>query len=312
MKLDFCIATLTHPDTNRDKFLELTINSFLENTNISGINWYIYINGVSTEIFSKCNELQIKWKDRINLITIQSNTNLGVGAGINRLNNLIRDYKYTLFLEGDWITLPKDISGIDTYWVERSIDCMKLLDLDQIQLRKFQNDTDNRQFGLAYWTNPKNVIGYIGDYVLLNEREYTNNPHIRKNSTYYNLGILPLKEFYDERGNPTELKTSTHWGQAEIHAENKGKELKSAWLKGGNMVHCDHWHYNMDWEKVKTDITGCGYKTNSVINCKYGFTFPKEQFCKQCDDTKDFTDLEEHNWRFEKQLDKEYNESQLN
>ena len=64
------------------------------------------------------------------------------------------------------------------------------------------------------------------------------------------MGILPLKEFYDENGNPTELKSSTHWGQAEILAEASGKQLKSAWLRNGIMVHCDHWHYDDNFDKV--------------------------------------------------------------
>jgi hypothetical protein len=174
--------------------------------------------------------------------------------------------------------------------------------IEQIQLRKYQHDIDNRQFGFAYWVVDRNVESVTDEFVFLKERDYTNNPHIRKNSAYYNLGILPLKEFYDESGNPTELKTSTQWGQAEIQAEALGKQLKSAWLKNGIMVHCDHWHYDDNFDKVVEDIRGCGYETNCAINCKYGFTFPREAFCKFCDSTKDFKDLEEHNSRFEASL----------
>jgi hypothetical protein len=299
---DFCIATLTHNDINRDKFLSLTINTFLQSTNCSGFKWFIWINGESNLILDACYELQTKWKDRVDIIPIQSNKNLGVGAGINRLNEYCQDYKYTLFLEGDWITLPKQIAGFDNAWLNDSLEMMEANGIEQIQLRKYQNDTDNRQFGFAYWISDRNVKNVTDKFVFLKEREYTNNPHIRKNSAYYKLGIFPLKEFYDENGNPTELKTSTQWGQAEIKAEALGKQLKSAWLKNGIMVHCDHWPYDDNFDKAIEEIKGCGYETNCAINCKYGFTFPKEAFCNFCDSTKDFKDLEEHNSRFEASL----------
>jgi hypothetical protein len=301
-KLHFCIVTLTHNGVKRDTQLELTINTFLENTNIPFVKWFIFINGESEIIFDVCDTLRTKWKDKVDIIPIQSNINMGVGAGINRLNHYCRDYKYTLFLEGDWITLPKNIAGFDSEWLNRSLEMMEANGIEQIQLRKYQHDIDNRQFGFAYWVADRNVESVTDEFVFLKERDYTNNPHIRKNSAYYNLGILPLKEFYDESGNPTELKTSTQWGQAEIQAEALGKQLKSAWLKNGIMVHCDHWHYDDNFDKVVEDIRGCGYETNCAINCKYGFTFPREAFCKFCDSTKDFKDLEEHNSRFEASL----------
>jgi hypothetical protein len=301
-KLHFCIATLTHDGVKRDTQLELTINTFLENTNIPFVKWFIFINGESEAIFNVCDNLRTKWKHKVDIIPIQSNINLGVGAGINRLNDYCRDYKYTLFLEGDWITLPKNIAGFDSEWLNRSLEMMETNNIEQIQLRKYQHDTDNRQFGFAYWIVDKNVESVTDEFVFLKERDYTNNPHIRKNSAYYNLGVFPLKEFYDESGNPTELKTSTQWGQAEIQAFELGRKLKSAWLKNGIMVHCDHWHYDDNFDKVVENISGCGYETNCAINCKYGFTFPREEFCKFCDSTKDFKDLTEHNSRFEASL----------
>ena len=57
-----------------------------------------------------------------------------------------------------------------------------------------------------------------------------------------------------------------------------------------------------EFDKAIEEIKGCGYETNCAINCKYGFTFPKEAFCNFCDSTKDFKDLEEHNYRFEASL----------
>ena len=176
--------------------------------------------------------------------------------------------------------------------------------IEQVQLRKYLNDVDDRQFGLGYWTNERNVEKTENGYVYLKEREYTNNPHIRNNQSSINKGVFPLQEFYDEDGNPTELKTSTQWGQAEVKAEGLGKQLKSVWLKGGIMVHCDHFPYTTS-DQIKENITGCEYNDGSLLHCKYGFPFPRKEFCTHCDNTKPFTDLEKHNWRFEQNLNNE-------
>lgn len=300
----FSIGTLTHDAIKRDFYLELTINTFLENTNLpENTVWFIFHNGQSNspvvEMIRKMNE---KWSNKVNFMLLCEEKNYGVGAGINKLNEWTKLTKYSLFLEGDWLTLPQDLSGFNKDWLIRSLDMMETDDIEQVQLRKFQNDVEDRQFGLGYWTNEKNVIKFTDDFVYLKEREYTNNPHIRNNQRYYDIEIFPLNEFFDEHGNATETKESTHWGQAEISAENKGRQLKSVWLLGGNMVHGDHWKYNDDWETAKHDLLGCGWKTRSFINCKYGFTSPRPEFCVHCNKDKNFTDLEEHNWRFERNL----------
>ena len=91
-------------------------------------------------------------------------------------------------------------------------------------------------------------------------------------------------------------------GMIKIQSSGLGKQLGSAALKFGNFVHCDHWQYGTDFEKAIEDIKGCGFKTNSVINCKYGFLFPREEFCLGCRASKAFTDLESHNIFFETEI----------
>jgi hypothetical protein len=302
----FSIGTLTHDDIKRDEYLEITINTFLENTNLpEDTIWYIFHNGQSDspviEIVKKMTE---KWSNKVQFMLFCENKNYGVGVGINKLNEWLKLSKYSLFLEGDWITMPKEFTNQDKDWLIRSLDVMEKENINQIQLRKYLNDIDDRQFGFGYWTNEVNVEKVENGYVYLKEREYTNNPHIRQNQTYFDLNIFPLQEFFDEYGNPTELKTSSQWGQAEIKAEGLGKQLKSVWLQGGIMVHCDHFQYDT-WNEVKEKITGCEYNDGSLLHCKYGFPFPRKEFCTHCDNTKPFTDLEKHNWRFEQNLNNE-------
>jgi hypothetical protein len=300
----FTIGTLTHDDLKRDEYLEITVNTFLENTNLpENTTWLFFHNGDSeSPVVESIRKMAKKWEDKTHFMTICEDKNLGVGVGINKLNEWLKTSKYSLFLEGDWITLPQELTNQDKDWLIRSLDLMEKENIDQIQLRKYLNDVDDRQFGLGYWTNERNVERVEDGYVYLKEREYTNNPHIRNNQRYFDLNIFPLQEFFDDEGNPTELKTSTHWGQAEIASQNKGNQLKSVWLKGGLMVHCDHFPYTT-LDQIKKHITGCDYDDGSLLHCKYGFPFPRKEFCVHCDKTKPFTDLEEHNWRFERNID---------
>jgi hypothetical protein len=301
----FSIGTLTHDDIKRDEYLEMTINTFLENTNLpENTNWYIFHNGSSdSPVIQVVRQLAEKW-DNTHFLIFCENKNYGVGVGINKLNEWLKLSKYSLFLEGDWLTMSQEFTNQDKNWLIRSLDLMDKENIDQIQLRKYLNDVDDRQFGLGYWTNEHNVERTEGDFAYLKEREYTNNPHIRNNQRYFDKGIFPLQEFYDENGEPTELKTSTQWGQAEVKAEGLGKQLKSVWLKGGIMVHCDHFPYTTS-NQIKENITGCEYNDGSLLHCKYGFPFPRKEFCTYCDNTKPFTDLEKHNWRFEQNLNNE-------
>ena len=302
----FTIGTLTHDGDMRLEYLENTVGTFLDNTDYPGrIPWHFYHNGRHiSPIMEKINELSMEFRDRVQFSIRSGGVNMGVGYGINRINEWTQDYKYCLFLEGDWITLPKQYTNQDKNWLIRSLELMDKENLDQIQLRKYLNDVDDRQFGLGYWTNEKNVEKVVNGYVFLKEREYSNNPHIHRNSTFFEAGIFPMQEFLDEEGRPTELKHSKNWGQAELVAEPLGKKLKSAWLKGGIMVHCDHFQYD-NWFHVENSLKGCDYDDGSLIHCKYGFMFPREEFCKHCRKEKDFTDLEEHNWLFERSLDKD-------
>jgi hypothetical protein len=302
----FIIATLTHDDLMRAEYLENTIGTFLENTEFpSLIRWHIFHNGkYDSPVVNKFKELVMLFGGRVSFSIDVGGKNMGVGYGINKINEWTKDYKYCLFLEGDWITLSEDFTKQDKNWLTRSLGLMDRENLDQIQLRRYLNDVDDRQFGLGYWIKESNVEKVENGFVFLKEREYTNNPHIRRNKTFFEAGIFPMQEFVDEDGTPTELKNGKNWGQAELVAEPLGKNLKSAWLKGGLMVHCDHFQYD-NRDQVVSNLKGCDYDDGSLVHCKYGFLFPREEFCKHCRKEKDFTDLEEHNWIFESNLNNE-------
>jgi hypothetical protein len=300
--MKFCIATLSHDAQYRAEYLERTIVSFLDsNPGFEG-DWYIFLNSYNDELLEVTERLfnqysNITWHLEI------SKKNLGVGAGINRLNKMVENYEYVLFLEGDWTCLPQKISGLSLNWIDELVECMEDSDLDQLVLRRYLNDTDDRQFGYSYWLKEDILLeekNYKSiEYWILSKKEYTNNPVIRRNKRFYETGILPLSEFFDENGEAIEVKENPNWGRAEIEKEAEGFQLKSAFMKWGVFVHDEHWPFKLDWESYYDTLKPCGFK-GLEFGCKYGYIKPEQYFCGCCPKNWKFTDLEKHNQYYER------------
>jgi len=302
-----CISTLTHAAIKRGMFLEETIKSVADNLNYDKkIDWYILSNGIDEEMQESINKIKKLYKDKIRWHITISDINLGVGAGINKLNELTINYKYNLFIEGDWILIPNDISGHSKNWFSN---CINLLDknkeIDQIQLRRYLDDLDNRQYGYGDWIRHENIKKEINngdEFLILKKRSYTNPPSIRRSQSLINKGIFPLKEYFDKKGNPLELKGNKEWGQAEIEA-GKHKDINTAWLKFGNFVHLDDWHLKNNWEILKENPNlGCHKYNTGYSGCKYGLMFPQPYFCSVCELNETLYDFDNHNARYESQL----------
>tara|TARA_B100000287_G_scaffold199295_3_gene188308 strand:- start:2312 stop:3349 length:1038 start_codon:yes stop_codon:yes gene_type:complete len=300
----FCINTLTHGSKNRVQLLNKTIDLFVEHTDFEDLHWFIYINGSDGQFDGIESELIRKYPDITWSIT-HSNVNSGVGAGINKLNEQSKDYEYTLFLEGDWFTVPEKLSHIGKNWLNTCIELLDESDASQIFLRKYIDDLDDRMYGYGYWIMEENVINSTTkndiEFLILKEKEYSNNPHIRKNKDFYDLGIFPLNEFYDSDGNPTEIKGNEDWGQAEIKAEGLGKQLNTMYIKFGKFIHGDGY----DREINDIDIRGCG-------QCKYGLMEPTRWWCSACIDDNDYSQFVEQQWYYERVLAKTISENEDN
>jgi hypothetical protein len=294
-----CILTLTHDLSGREKSLEDTINSFGKNYIGPKIDWYILCNGKNKDIDNTVEKLIEKWKNNFNFEYQSLDINLGVGVGLNILNKKALDYEYSFLLEGDWINMPHYVSGHDVNWFWNSV---KFLDdnkdIQHIQYRKFIDDVEDRQYGIGFRILESNVIDKVGDYLILKDWEYGNNPSLRRNSFFWEVGIFPLQEFFDEYGSPIELKESTHWGQAEIVA-SQYKNIKSAWIFLGNFIHHEFWNFSDDWESWKKRDFGCKKYDMAGWNvCKYGYLFPNHYFCGACKKNSNFTDLERHSHQY--------------
>ncbi len=296
----FCIQTLTHNSPTASGYLLLTVEQFIKNTTISDsiknyngkVDWYIRLNGSNSEIEQAVKQLLNVYKNEIDWHILRGE-NIGVGAGINYLNEQCRDYEYVLFIEGDWICLDTEVSGISKDWLAASIEILdRTPSVDQVFLRRHTSDIEDRQFGMSDWFNKDRNISIITEqgvpFLHLNKGIYTNNPTVKRLSSYFKAGIFPLNEYYDQDGNPTEIKVyssnevnmHTDWGQAEIIANNLPTDMKTFWLWPGVFNH----------ESVIT---------KEMINipcnqCKYGFFSPSEWFCLSCSTDNRFFELSDH------------------
>ena len=195
-------------------------------------------------------------------------------------------------------------------WIQNSIRLFEQdSELSTIHYRRYLDDLDDRQYGVSYWLKSENVedVKHInGDsFVILREREYTNNPIMRRMSNLHDKGIFPLDSYLNSDGSSREIKGNPEWGAAEIKAMNKSKEitLKGAWLQYGNFVHVEDWKYKQDWDAYIEDEFGCntyGFKAHN--RCKYGYLTPAHYFCGMCELNENFTDLERHSNLYLKEI----------
>lgn len=296
---NFCVCTLTHSTVDRGRALKYTIKTFMQDYHGDRFEWFIWVNITDDEINESLEWAQKTYGDRVQFNIRISDINLGPGAGINRLSEWSKEYEYSFFIEGDWIKVPCKVAGISHQWIQDSINFLeKNKDITHIQLRKYIDDLDDRMYTFGHWIRPDNVerIATVtgNQYVIMKEREYTNTPCLRRMSAYYNLGIFPLKEYYDADGNPTEHKGNEDWGKAEIQTPT---QMRAAWINSGVFLHFEDWPYLDNWKEYVDAKFGCGkYDLRGHNRCKYGYMTPSQKFCGVCIKDRDLTDHIAH-WK---------------
>ena len=297
---NFCICTLTHNAEDRAEALKYTVSSVMDNYKGNKFEWFIIVNITNEDIDEVLQEMQSKYSDKVQFNITINDKNLGPGGGINMLNELSKAYEYSLFIEGDWMIVPDWVTG-NSDWIQNSVQLLEEnQDISVIHYRRYLDDLDDRQYGISYWLVPENVEGmkYVnGDsFVILKNREYTNNPIMRRMSHMYDKGVFPLRTYLNEDGSSREIKGNHEWGQAELIAMGLSKPLiKGAWLEFGNFVHVEDWKYKDRWNEYVEDEFGCGtygFKTHN--RCKYGYLTPAHYFCGMCEKNLNLTDLERH------------------
>lgn len=278
---NFCITTLTHNAPGRAPLLRQTIASFFQHTRLpEKPTWFIYFNGMSPEMESTATSLLEEFRDRAELVLIQSYQNRGVGYGINRLNEAASDFDYNLFIEGDWLCLHPDDSGQPGDWLEKSLEVMEHeRDLDCLYLRRFVHPIDSRMTGLQGWYHQleRPVVSHNGlKYLVCRLPAYTNNPLLRRKSSFER--IFPLIE------PASELKGNPNWGCAEIDACRRLGLSERPWLQTGilvwgNFLHIESADHVLDPKTLRIKL----HPLCSPQGCKWGYyQHPQPHFCCLC------------------------------
>ena len=298
-----CIATLSSRD--RVKFLKITIESFVERTILNEkIDWYIFSNGSSEITVSYIKELVLNQPyEKINFIASFSEENLGLGRGVNFLNNLIKDkYEYVYFLEDDWITLSFDLSGKDENWFNTTIDFLdENKNVTYVILRRYSSEMEMRCYSYAQIIDGiKETKNYKNCIYAKSKSAYVNNPHIRRDKIFWDDGIFPHFEPENETKD-----NRINWCQSEIDANRRasGCGLETWYMLLGPIQHIE------DIENRDLDSTirkGCGLYgeiPGQRNSCKYGFIFHLGRWCGSCIKEEDITKISTHENRFIKMLE---------
>lgn len=273
------VAVLTHNETGRADSLRRTLTQFFKNTHVSfleqKLNVYILINGHSSEIDDVIDNIDSNWGDIADFTIIENVENQGCSMGVNMLFAETCDSEYTLFLEGDWY-LPNDI--VSKNWLQDALQFMnKNKNKFFMYLRKFVSTLEIRQFYGFEMFEKCDVIteGDTNFRMLKNGLNYTNNPHIRRNSSMHH--ILPLNEI------PNETKQNTeNWGKPEEEASCIDMKDGMVYLDYGCFVNIDEIEFDEN-DNISPDTKLCNDCVKDCnLKCKAKFLMPykESKFCE--------------------------------
>jgi glycosyltransferase involved in cell wall biosynthesis len=284
MKEPIGIAVLTNG--NRLGYLKQNLEAFIENTSYRPLVFGIFDNGSTDGTPTYINSLINT--EGVTFRKMRSEADMGCGVGVNRANDLVKEFEYTIFLESDWTLLEERESGWNKEWLDECLDFMKTGKCDYLYLRRFPNVFESRfhdyQHVMAHSGHQEGRFLYITKFM------YSNNPHIRRTKVLYDQGILPLREFIDANGLGIEKKGNPTWSQAEHSAKQPEKLWFTMWGMFG--------HETTVTPKEIRQV-GCDkYGPFGCSTCKYGFTEFNAGFCALCDFSKDWHDLKNHTDRF--------------
>lgn len=228
----FAIAFLVHDEVDSAHTALSTLNAFFKWTDLPSYykpDFYIVINGQNQDIEDVIELFRKAYADKVNFIIHQFKENLGCSAGVNHLAHLTRHYKYTFFLERDWILSDP----YNKQWLTNAVDYMESApDVDMIYFRRQVSSLEARQYygNQPYITTESIKFGGI-EYRKTGMHRYTNNPHLRRNFKFWEYGVLPLPNIENE------IKTNPHWGDAENLHEQLPENFVAVYQEHGIFVH---------------------------------------------------------------------------
>lgn len=274
---NLAIAFLVHDEVDSAHCALATLNRLFKCTDIPyGTDFYVVINGHNDDVEDVINLFVRAYEPQVNFIIHQFEENTGCSSGVNHLANLTKDYKYTLFLERDWILL----GDTPRTWLKSAIKYLDATEVDMVYLRRLTSSLETRQYyGVDAFTvdSKYEYEGFKGRHTSM--RIYTNNPHLRRNKKFFDEGVLPLPEV------KSETKLNPNWGNAEIAHEHLPANFVTIYQEFGFFV---HYHPNLF---DQSNEFGHAPAMHAIFRrplpcedgCKYGFLNEDEpDWCKLC------------------------------
>jgi len=277
------ISTLT--SRNKIDWLKKLNASVRGNMADVALDWHIYSNGSSPEQEEYLNYLHSEWFGpglfQFNIRFGKENG--GVGYGVNRAADMVKDYEFVLYLEDDWFHLPKELTDVTNDWLPKAINLFdKFPNLDLLLLRRYlyRSEADHHGFSRHFDSENFNEIDFQGLRILSSDFDYCNTPHLRRNKSLYDKGVYPVNQDAEAR---TEVKKV---GGSFPSMPNKGWPEQIAKVRGReNGLVC--WQlfpgiFAHEHSSVKIQEY-CGKYNVGGTTCKYGFaTIEPERFCDHC------------------------------
>jgi len=278
------IGTVTYGD--RWQYLNETIQSFMENTDLSYLNWkwIIYGNNPSPDSMRYLRELEDL--DKRFYVVLDPN-NIGIGPAMDWIRNHIIKMSYDfnsgsfdlntplpyLFLEDDWVCLPSKLTGVKDTWLNSAVDQMMEKNIDIVYFRRYVDIFDakkhfwhDKRQEYTFAPEPRDVY-FDGMRCIRLNPTFWNNPHLMNLRASYD--IYPLVR--EDRIGVAETKDSTTWGASENQATFRvtNGPMKAYYAFNGIFAHYDYllYHYKTENNRFVYDHEFDKNQYNYISNC---------------------------------------------
>ena len=297
------ISTLT--SRNKIEWLQSLISSVKEQIP-PRLQWNIYSNGSEPEqrefLLKKAMNNGREFPFQIQF----GENNEGVGYGMNRAADMVRDYEFVLYLEDDWFHLPRRLTGVNNNWLSKAIELFDTFpNLDVLLLRRYLTRYEIDHHGFHRRFNRENFgqLYFKGLKILMSDFDYCNTPHLRRNKSLYDKKVYPVRQ--DELSRKQVKKVGDYWNipkeYAHILSDTERPEgiAKTKGIENG-LVCWQLWPGIFAHEYQETKINNyCGMYNVGGSTCKYGLiNIEHKQFCDSCLHNIGLRDFDDHQKRF--------------
>ncbi len=171
---------------NRVKYLSRTLNSFIAKCKYPNVRIYALDQG-STDGSREFLQDKLNDGDIVSLNALEEN--VGLGAGLNQLLEMVKDEEYIFTLEDDWeITVTGD-------WISPAITALRTIEgLGAVRYRHTKQRNLIGQFCnmIGKTINIDGIMFYVAKHSPMRGWQYTNNPNLATVESFRNIGKFEL------------------------------------------------------------------------------------------------------------------------